>query len=565
MAATSEQIQAWAAANPNATPEQIQQVMQANGVTAVDVAQAMPTAHANAPADVAKTTSDYAKYQEGMKQYNAAVKNNPMWSDANTGLMMNRLGITPEMMNQFGGVDLAKAQGLSEAAKIGQAANTVKGKVTDEQVKTYIAGNPNMSPDEVYAAMQKWGVTPEQFGSVMGIPTSQVIKNTANSIPTGVAGYEDAMNKGLTDATGTLRGAETSSRSDLTDAQAKVAALYGLNVADIQSAGDKARVDIQNTFKTAGDYYAPYQQAGTNALGLQQALAGASGQDAFNAAYQESPYIAFLREQGMRSNLAGSAATGGLGGGNVQKELNRFGQGLASQGLQTQIGNLQNLSSQGLNAAQGAAGVQTGMGTNLANIGTSTAGDVAAQRGALAGSTSTYGANMANIGQTTGTNVANLQAQTASGIANTRSAAGTAIANNLSAAATSLGNLANQQGTNAATQIQNQTGAVQGINAANATNQQNYTTGLADAQANAVNGQQLAQAPAMNWGTALGGALQTGGAAVNLMDMYNKNNAPAATTYKYANNLPSYMQPSNATSSGTNNIGNNYGLIKNNT
>ena len=565
MAATAEQIQAWAAANPNATPEQIQQVMQANGVTAVDVAQALPTPLANAPADVAKTQADYAKYQTGMQQYNAATKNNPLWSDVNTGLMMNRLGITPEMMNQFGGVDLATAQKIQGASKLGQADSTVKGKVTDEQVKTYIAGNPNMSPDEVYSAMQTWGVSPEQFGRVMGIPTSQVIKNTANSIPTGVAGYEDAMNKGLTDATGTLRTAETSSRSDLTDAQQKVADLYGLNVTDIQAAGDKARTDIQNTFKTATDYYAPYQSAGTNALGLQQALAGASGQDAFNAAYQESPYIAFLREQGMRSNLAGSAATGGLGGGNVQKELNRFGQGLASQGLQTQIGNLQNLSSQGLNAAQGASGVQQGMGTNLSNIDTGTAQNVASQRGALAGATTGYGVNMANIGQTTGTNVANLQAQTASGIANTRSAAGNAIANNLNAAAVNLGNLANQQGTNAATQIQSQTGAVQGINSANATNQQNYVTGLAGAQANAVNGQQLAQAPAMNWGTALGGALQTGGNAVTLMDMYNKNNAPAATTYSYSNNLPAYMQPSNATSSGTNNVGNNYGLIKNNT
>ena len=554
MAATSEQIQAWAAANPNATAEQIQQVMQANGVTATDVAQALPTPLANAPADVAKAQEDYAKYQTGIQQYNAATKNNPLWSDANTGLMMNRLGITPEMMNQFGGIDLATAQKIQGAAKIGQAANTVKGKVTDEQVKTYIAGNPNMSPDEVYSAMQQWGVTPEQFGKVMGIPTSQVIKNTANSIPTGVAGYENALNKGLTDATGTLRTAETSSRSDLTDAQQKVADLYGLNVADIQSAGDKARTDIQNTFKTATDYYTPYQAAGTKALGLQQALAGASGQDAFNQAYQESPYIAFLREQGMRSNLAGSAATGGLGGGNVQKELNRFGQGLASQGLQTQIGNLQNLSSQGLNAAQGAAGVQQGMGTNLSNIGTGTAQNMASQRGALAGATTGYGVNMANIGQTTGTNVANLQAQTATGIANTRSAAGTAIANNLNAAATSLGNLANQQGINAATQIQNQTATVQGINSGNATNQQNYVTGLAGDQANAVNGQQLAQAPAMNWAKATSDALGAAGTASNLVGAYNQQNA-APITYQYGNslngNLPSSFKQSIDTASST--------------
>jgi len=35
------------------------------------------------------------------------------------------------------------------------------------------------------------------FGGLLGIPTSQVIKDTANSIPTGVAGYENAMSKGI--------------------------------------------------------------------------------------------------------------------------------------------------------------------------------------------------------------------------------------------------------------------------------------------------------------------------------------------------------------------------------
>jgi hypothetical protein len=49
----------------------------------------------------------------------------------------------------------------------------------------------------------------------------------------------------------------------------------------------------------------------------------------------------------------------------------------------------------------------------------------------------------------------------------------------------------------------------------------------------------------MNWGTALGGALQTGGNAATLMDMYNKSQAPNIQ-YQYGNslntNLPTYLK-----------------------
>jgi hypothetical protein len=148
----------------------------------------------------------------------------------------------------------------------------------------------------------------------------------------------------------------------------------------------------------------PYMQAGNTALQQQMALSGALGQDAFNQAYQESPQMAFLREQGMRANLSGAAATGGLGGGNVQKELQRFGQGLASQGLQQQISNLGALSSQGLGATGSAAGIATGAGTNLANLAT---GEAQAK---IKCSYASQGSNLANIA--TGLGSQQLQAQT---------------------------------------------------------------------------------------------------------------------------------------------------------
>ena len=58
-----------------------------------------------------------------------------------------------------------------------------------------------------------------------------------------------------------------------------------------------------------------------------------------------------------------AAALGGLGGGNVQKELTRLGQDLASTQLQNQIANLAALSRQGFQGANiGAAEIKTASG-----------------------------------------------------------------------------------------------------------------------------------------------------------------------------------------------------------
>ena len=194
-------------------------------------------------------------------------------------------------------------------------------------------------------------------------------------------------------------------RGDITGAETR-------GMAELDAGLLSARNDITGEFGRAEGMFDPYAFGGKAALQKQLALSGALGQDAFNAAYQESPQMAFLREQGMRANLAGAGATGGLGGGNVQKELQRFGQGLASQGLQQQIANLGSLSNQGLNAAGSAAGIATSGGTNLANLGVSR-GQAGLQ------SAMSSGTNLANIasglggqqlqtGTSLGSNLANM-------------------------------------------------------------------------------------------------------------------------------------------------------------
>lgn len=104
-----------------------------------------------------------------------------------------------------------------------------------------------------------------------------------------------------------------------------------------------------------------YVSAGEGALGLQGALSGAQGQEAFDAAYLDSPVQAFLREQGDRALTRNAAATGGTQGGNVQRELVRYGQGMAGSQLQQQIDNLAGMSGQGLSAG-------IAQGSNLGNM-----------------------------------------------------------------------------------------------------------------------------------------------------------------------------------------------------
>jgi hypothetical protein len=272
----------------------------------------------------------------------------------------------------------------------------------------------------------------------------------------------------------------------------------------------------------------------------------------------------------MRANLAGASATGGLGGGNVQKELNRFGQGLASQGLQQQIGNLQNLSAQGLNAAGGAAGVQTGLGTNLANLGTGVAGDVSNQRGALAGFESGTGTNLANLrtgtasnianqgsqlagyvsgtginlanlGQQTGTNIANFQGSAASGIATQRMKAGESLQNQIDSATINLANLANAQGKDIAGQFGTQTKAIQNLNLGAADAYAGNAVGLAGQQSALAAGQPYTQAPAPNyakWAEDAGAAAKAG---YDLGGMIGQPNKPTTTNPNLVVNPSAFM------------------------
>ncbi len=231
----------------------------------------------------------------------------------------------------------------------------------------------------------------------------------------------------------------------------------------------------QPMFQQAAAGVGAFSPAGLQAQGLQSALSGAQGQEAFNQAMLNSPVQQFLREQGEQSVINQAAATGGLGGGQVQKELAQFGQGLAGTQLQQQIQNLQALSGQGLQAAgqQGQflsqAGQQMGnlaaqnaqLGTNVNMQNAANRLGAAGQRANLFGQGAGFqqqaglqgagiAANLAGQGagiqQALGGQAANLFSGTGTNLAQGRLQTGRDLANQISGTTSQLSNLANQQG-----------------------------------------------------------------------------------------------------------------------
>lgn len=320
----------------------------------------------------------------------------------------------------------------------------------------------------------------------------------------GAAGRE--LTAGTMGGIGALRGGIGQARQDIMrGTQTGIGAL--------QRALGGARADIESGFQRAEGMFDPYAQAGGQALQQQLALSGALGPEAFQQAYQESPQMQFLREQGERAALRTAAARGGLGGGRVMQELARYGTGLASQDLQNQIANLQALSAQGLGARGSAANIATGGAQQLANLGVlgGTSGlQAATQQGTQLANLAQQlgvresdlltglGAGRSNIALGIGTRAADLAAQTGLNVAGMRTRAGEQLAGQFGTAASQLADLQQAQGAGTASMIGAQTNYMNQLQQAAAAGDAQAQTQLAQLQAsiNMGIGSNLAGVPA---------------------------------------------------------------------
>lgn len=149
-----------------------------------------------------------------------------------------------------------------------------------------------------------------------------------------------------------------------------------------QTEGIQLGIDEQRAqFAEAKSLVSPYIQAGTGALEQQQALSGALGPEAQQAAIagiQAGPGFQSALQQGETSILQNAAATGGLRGGNTQAALAQFSPQLLQQAIGQQYGQLGGLSGMGMQAASGLGSAGMGMGQDIAGS-LAGIGDVGAQ------------------------------------------------------------------------------------------------------------------------------------------------------------------------------------------
>ncbi len=115
----------------------------------------------------------------------------------------------------------------------------------------------------------------------------------------------------------------------------------------------------------------PFAAGGIEGRAQLNALAGVSGPEAQQAAFQnfqESPGVAFLREQGLRG-INQRANSIGRAGGTRLEAISRFNQGLAVQGLNQNIQQRQQLLGGAQTAATNLAGLnQSGAQAQAANL-----------------------------------------------------------------------------------------------------------------------------------------------------------------------------------------------------
>lgn len=139
-----------------------------------------------------------------------------------------------------------------------------------------------------------------------------------------------------------------------------------------QQATTQAALDLQREqFGIMQGNLAPYMTAGTDALQSQQALAGALGPEAQQAAIasiQAGPGFQSALQQGETSILQNASATGGVRGGNTQGALAQYSPQLLNQAINQQYSQLGGLSGMGQASAAGVGSAAMNMGQSMGGM-----------------------------------------------------------------------------------------------------------------------------------------------------------------------------------------------------
>lgn len=191
------------------------------------------------------------------------------------------------------------------------------------------------------------------------------------------AGTGNALAAGAVSGAGTAGGNTLASLTGLTNGQlglgaAQVGAgIYGANqsanaaqsAADTSAAATNASTALQSKmFDQNQANMQSWLDAGKSALTSQQELLSNP------SSYQQSPYNAWLQQQGMDSLNASAAAKGNLNSGNTLASLIKYGQGMAGQGFNDQFNRYGSLSGTGNSTANQMANQSTQYANNVGNL-----------------------------------------------------------------------------------------------------------------------------------------------------------------------------------------------------
>ena len=263
-------------------------------------------------------------------------------------------------------------------------------------------------------------------GGFAGLNTNAQQIIPSGGIQTGLTGGENAIRQGLT-------GQLTALGQGIGSAQGEIDAATGQAIGALN----------------------PFLQGGAEASQLQAAQSGALGPEAQAQAFQNfqnSPGQQFALEQVEQGRIRNAAATGGLGGGNIRRELDRVNLGNAQQNFQQQFQNLGQVAGAGRGIAGQQAGIFGQQGANLSNL--------ALQGGILpAQAIGNAASNISNQRFTTGQQIAQAAGGTTSGLANLQNQLGQQASGVFGQGSTNLANLVSGTG-QASSQLQQQLGTI---------------------------------------------------------------------------------------------------------
>jgi hypothetical protein len=250
-----------------------------------------------------------------------------------------------------------------------------------QDIQNFFAQNPEMPVDQVARLMRDNGVSPGQVSQATGRDINEVTNLYNNALGIKTAGLGSSLN------TLAMGGQQATQRIDQTQGM----------VGDIYKQG----LTMLN----------PYMQPGGQANNLQAALSGALGPEAQQQAYanyQQSPGVQFAQKEAERALLRNASATGGLGGGNVLRDLTQLAAGTFMQGYNDQFNQLGTVADRGLSSATTGAGLQGQQGQVQAGLGQFAAGIPLRIAEAQAGMQFQAGRDIANGVQQTTSSLANL-------------------------------------------------------------------------------------------------------------------------------------------------------------